>query len=283
VRKDGSHLPALTAGATIDQERDLVLVVTLDLSERKAAERRKEEFLSMVSHELRTPLTVILGSVEIALLHMEGLRRACAPEAAELLPQIEHVLTLASEQVEVEARLVDALLDVSRVETPTFEVSVQPENLVALVQETVGSWQRVAPLRAIELVLPEEQPVPVLVDAGRIGQVLTNYLTNALKYAPGEQPIRVCLSVEESRARVSVRDRGPGLTPEQQQQVWERFYQAAAPGQGGPEAGLGLGLAIAKAIVEKHQGHVGVQSAPGQGATFWFTVPLADERNPAQV
>jgi len=139
----------------------------------------------------------------------------------------------------------------------------------------VRSWQRAAPLRGIELVLPAEEEIPVLVDAGRIGQVLTNYLTNALKYAPGEQPIAVRLEVEASRARVSVNDWGPGLTPEQQQQVWERFYQVAAPGLQGPEGGLGLGLAIAKAIIEQHHGQVGVESAPGMGATFWFSVPLA--------
>jgi PAS domain S-box-containing protein len=282
-RKDGSRVPLLMAGAVIDRERGLVLVVTLDISERKAAERRKEEFLRMVSHELRTPLTAILGSIEIALLHMEMLRPALAPETAELPTQIEKLLRQASGQVEVETRLVDELLDVSRLETPTFGVSVQQENLVAIVQETVGSWQRAAPLRDIELILPAQERVPVLVDAGRIGQVLTNYLTNALKYAPVEQPIGVSLEVEASMARVSVRDRGPGLTPEQQQRVWERFYRVAAPGQRGSEGGLGLGLAIVKAIVEQHQGHVGVESAPGQGATFWFTVPLADELRSAGV
>jgi signal transduction histidine kinase len=164
-----------------------------------------------------------------------------------------------------------------------FEVSVQQENLVSIVQQTVANQQRAAPMRNIELVLPAEEQVPVLVDAGRIGQVLTNYLTNALRYAPVEQPIEVHLEVEASMARVSVRDQGPGLTPEQQQRVWERFYRVAAPGQRGPEGGLGLGLAIVKAIVEKHHGQVGVESAPGQGATFWFTVPLADERIPARV
>jgi signal transduction histidine kinase len=118
--------------------------------------------------------------------------------------------------------------------------------------------------------------VPVMVDAVRIGQVLTNYLTNALKYAPVDRVICVRLEVTGTVARVSVCDQGPGLTPEQQQRVWERFYQVAAPGHQGPDGGLGLGLAIAKAIIEQHHGQVGVESAPGRGATFWFTLPLAD-------
>src|SRR5260370_41959613 len=117
-------------------------------------------------------------------------------------------------------------------------------------------------MRQIELVLPPDELVPVLADAGRVGQALTNYLTNALKYAPLDQPVSMRLEVAGSSARVSVRDHGMGLTPEQQSRVWERFYQVAAPGRQGPDGGLGLGLAIARAIIEQHQGQVGVQSAP---------------------
>ena len=117
--------------------------------------------------------------------------------------------------------------------------------------------------------------MPVIVDAGRVGQVLTNYLINAFKYAPVDQAVSVRLEVVESSARVSVRDQGPGLTPEEQQHVWEHFYQTEPSMYRGTGGGLGLGLAIAKAIVEQHQGQVGVESAPGQGSTFWFTLPLA--------
>jgi signal transduction histidine kinase len=153
-------------------------------------------------------------------------------------------------------------------------VSVQKENLITIVQETVANQQQAAPTRQIQLVLPPEELVPAVIDAGRIGQVLSNYLTNALKYAPADQPIRVSLEMKANLAWVSVRDQGPGLMLEQQQRVWERFYQAAAPGQQGPAGGLGLGLAIARAIIEQHHGHVGVESAPGDGSTFWFTLPL---------
>jgi len=151
---------------------------------------------------------------------------------------------------------------------------LQLENLVTIVQETVTNQQQAARTRHIELVLPPDEVVPVLVDAGRIGQALTNYLTNALKYAPVDQVVSMRLVVEASSARVSVCDQGPGLTPEQQRRVWERFYQVAAPGLQGPDGGLGLGLAIARAIIEQHQGQVGVESAPGHGATFWFTLPI---------
>jgi PAS domain S-box-containing protein len=274
LRKDGSRVPVLVGGAIIDQKRDLGLAVIQDIAERKEVERRKQEFLSMVSHELRTPLTSIMGLIELALMQIELHPRSLTSEATGLLAQIEKVLKRASGQVEIETRLVEELLDVSRLEMHKFELALQRENLVTIVQEMVANQQQAVRTRQIELTLPLDDVVPVLVDAGRIGQVLTNYLTNALKYAPVEQVVSVRLEVMGSIARVSVRDLGPGLTAEQQQRVWERFYQVAAPGHQGSDGGLGLGLAIARAIIEQHQGQVGVESAPDLGATFWFTVPI---------
>ncbi len=274
LRKDGSRVPTLMTGALIDRERGLALVLFLDISDRKEAERRKQEFLSMVNHELRTPLTTILGTIELALLQIEQLSRSLAPETEGLVNQIKSLLNLASGQVEIEARMVEDLLDVSRLEMLKFEMVVQYENLVTIVQEVVTNQQQVTRTRQIELVLPPDKVVPVLVDAGRIGQVLTNYLTNALKYAPVDQAVSVFVTVAAGMAQVSVRDRGPGLTSEQQQHVWERFYQAATPSNQRSDGGLGLGLAIAKAIVEQHHGQVGVESVLGQGSTFWFTIPI---------
>jgi len=274
LHKDGRHVPILMAGALFDRERDLALTVILDMSEQKAAERRKQEFLSMVSHELRTPLTSIMGFIDLALLYSDLFPRPLSPEAEKLLGKMETGLKRAMRQVEIETRLVEELLEVSRLELHKFELSLHPENLVTIVQETVANQQQAARTRQIELVLPPDELLPVIADAGRIGQALTNYLTNALKYAPVDQVVSVRLEVEASSARVSVRDLGPGLTADQQLRVWERFYQVAAPGHQGPDGGLGLGLAIVKAIVEQHQGQVGVQSAPGRGSTFWFTVPI---------
>jgi signal transduction histidine kinase len=171
---------------------------------------------------------------------------------------------------------VEELLEVSRLEMHKFELTVQRENLVTIVEEAVANQQQVVRERRIELALPPSDKVPVMVDAGRIGQVLSNYLTNALKYAPHSQVVSVHLEVAGSKARVSVSDEGPGLTLEEQQQIWERFNQVSGPGKRGPDGGLGLGLAIAKAIIEQHQGQVGVESTPGRGSIFWFTLPLTD-------
>jgi PAS domain S-box-containing protein len=275
LRKDGSRVPILMAGTLLDRERRLMLGVVLDMTEQKAAARRKQEFLSMVSHELRTPLTSIMGLIELALIQIERRPTSLEPEVEGLIKQVEKVLKRAGGQVEVETRLVEDLLDESRLEMHKFELSLQRANLVRIVQETIANQQQSAGARPIALLLPSDEVVTVLVDASRIGQVLTNYLTNAFKYTPIERGVTVQLKVEASSARASVHDEGPGLTPEQQQHVWERFYQAA-PGSKETGEGLGLGLAIAKAIIEQHQGQVGVESDSGRGSTFWFSVPLAD-------
>jgi signal transduction histidine kinase len=123
--------------------------------------------------------------------------------------------------------------------------------------------------------------VPVLADEDRLCQVLANYLTNALKYSPDDAPVTVRLDVKRTKrtARVAVRDHGPGLPPDEQQRIWEPFHRA--PGvvvcsDSAEKAGsLGLGLHICKTIIEGHGGQVGVESAEGRGATFWFSLPLA--------
>jgi signal transduction histidine kinase len=123
--------------------------------------------------------------------------------------------------------------------------------------------------------LPIEQEVSVFADVGRLVQVVTNYLTNALKYSPADQPIEVRLSIAEQFAQVSVRDEGPGLSLAEQERIWERFYRV--PGievQSGTGIGLGVGLYLCRTIIEQHDGQVGARSTPGQGSTFWFTLPL---------
>ena len=277
IRKDGSCFPALVAAVTINQERNRALVMLLDISDRREAEERKQEFLGMVSHELRTPLTVIQGFLELMLLYAEPLPGNASLSTGELLGKLEAMLKQALKQVEIEARLVAELLDVSRIEMQRFEVSLQPCDLATIVQQVVANQQQTALARRIELVLPSQAQVPVVADAQRIEQVLTNYLTNAFKYSTPDQVIQVRLSVEDFMARVSVSDQGAGLALEQQQRVWDSFYQVEGTRLRGSDGGLGLGLYIVRTIIAQHQGQVGVESHPGQGSTFWFMLPLADE------
>jgi signal transduction histidine kinase len=133
------------------------------------------------------------------------------------------------------------------------------------------------PQRTIDLHVLAAGPVPVVADVDRIGQVVTNYLTNALKYSPEDQPVAVRVAVMGAVARVAVTDHGPGLPPREHERIWQKFYRAEGVRvQSGSGSGLGLGLHICKTIVEAHGGLVGVESAVGKGSTFSFTLPLAE-------
>ncbi len=121
-----------------------------------------------------------------------------------------------------------------------------------------------------------QEPVTVLADADHISQVVSNYLTNALKYSDARQPVEVCLRSNGREARVLVCDNGPGLALSAQEHIWDRFYRVEGIAvQSGSGVGLGLGLHICRTIIEAQGGLVGVESEPGGGSTFWFTVPLA--------
>jgi signal transduction histidine kinase len=159
-------------------------------------------------------------------------------------------------------------------------VSPVPCDLAAIVREQVATQRVAAPERAIELHLPGSGPINVMADADRIGQVLANFITNALKYSSGDQPVEVRLRCSRGRVRVAVRDHGPGLTPEEQVRVWEMFHRipgVEVQSEVGMKSGsLGLGLHICKQIVELHPGgQVGIRSKVGQGSTFWFELPVA--------
>jgi len=148
-------------------------------------------------------------------------------------------------------------------------------DLVRIVRETVEDLRVMAPERSLLLALPEQTTVEVLADAGRIGQVVTNYVTNALRYSPPDQPVHIGLTAQEDVARVWVRDQGPGLSAETQKEIWQRFHQVKeVPVLSGSGKGLGLGLYICQMLIAQHQGEVGVESTPGEGSTFWFTLPL---------
>jgi signal transduction histidine kinase len=196
--------------------------------------------------------------------------------AIDLLTKLQVLLAQAERQISAEMRLVGNLLDASRIESNTFELSLAWCNLVDIVRETVANQQELADQRLFELELPGDDLVAVIVDADQIRQALTNYLTNARKFSPADQPIKVSLQVRDMQARVSVQDKGPGISDAEQRRIWERFQQdQRQPGEAG--GGLGLGLYITKVIIQQHRGQVGVESHIGEGAAFWFTLPLAVE------
>lgn len=306
VRKDGTSFPALVSAVIIDSEKPMAMTFILDITEQKRVEQRMDEFISIASHELRNPITTIRGLLQLAQWRLRTLLQQTTQPLPEIttstptvdtssppsptsptsptnaalisnLTTVQDLLERAEQQVMMQNRIVGDLLDSTRVQSNRLELHPAPCELVALVKQVVEDQQLNVPQRTITLQLPGVERIDLVVDADRISQVLTNYLTNALKYSPEAQPINVALTIEEQAGEVcvSVIDKGPGLSPLDQARIWERFYRApdVAPQHGAPP-GLGLGLHICRALIEQHGGHVGVTSKQGEGATFWFTLPL---------
>ena len=251
------------------------------------ANRRMEEFLGIASHELRTPLTTIKANVQLAKRRLKTVAADTIIEStANKVDAASEMLSRAERQVGVLNRLVGDLIDISRIQTGKLQLHLrkEPSNLVQVIAETVQEQQKAFPHRTITLSLPAyNEPLPVVADADRIAQVLINYLTNALKYSESDKPVEVSLTQEKDtheieNVRVAVRDEGPGLLPEEQERIWECFYQSEqVKVVSGSGVGLGLGLYISQTIIERHHGQIGVDSTPGAGSTFWFTLPLVQQ------
>jgi signal transduction histidine kinase/PAS domain-containing protein len=275
---------AKLAALVIERERLLYERAKAQANELalREANRRMDEFLGVVGHELKTPLTAINGNIQLAerqlkkSINEDG---TFADDLSSKLELVQNLLGRAGRQVKLQNRLVGDLLDVSSIQANKIALRLEPCDLASIVREAVQDQSQMASTRIIRLQLPAEATVPVLADLDRIGQVITNYMSNALKYSPADRPIEVSLAVEGKMARVSVRDEGPGLSAEEQQSIWERFYQVErVKTQSGSAGGLGLGLHICRTIIEQHQGQVGVQSTPDEGSTFWFTLPLSRDK-----
>jgi signal transduction histidine kinase len=251
--------------------------------EREAALRlaneRMEEFVGVAGHELRTPLTTLQGNIHLlarrldALVGLEGSREDYTRAVVllrTLVESCEHSLRRIG-------RLIEDLLDTTRIRQGRLEFRLAPCDLTTLISEAVEDQVLLHPTRQIRW-LATAYTVPVIADAGRMEQVVTNYLSNALKFSREDQAVEVHLETADGLARVSVHDEGIGVPLDEQAHLWERFHKAAGTAwQSGSQIGLGLGLYISKTIVERHHGQVGMQSTPGHGATFWFTLPLSGE------
>lgn len=247
------------------------------------AKRDTEEFLSLVCHELLTPLTIIKGSIQLAEQKVKRIVHS-AETTTEVTRQLAPIPTLmerAKSQICLQDRLIHDLLDVSRMQSNTLKLSLNPCDLAWIVKEAIENQRQAAPSRTIQLDLSAEDKVPVQADSDRIAQVVTNYLTNALKYSTPDRPVEVRLEVEGTIARVTVSDQGSGLCPAEQENIWERFYRVRGiteqSGSDVSSGGLGIGLYICRTIIEQHHGEVGVRSSPGKGSNFWFTLPLAEQ------
>lgn len=246
--------------------RDAALAAQASEARARRSEERMRQFVADASHELRTPLTTIRGFAE---LFRQG--AVAGPEdVARLLRRIE-------DEASRMGLLVEDLLLLARLDRER-PLALSPVELPVLATEAVQAARAVAPDREIGLeIVPDAGPLVVSGDDARLRQVLGNLLTNALTHTPPEAVVTVRLRAEPGTAVLEVADTGPGLTPEQAERVFERFYRvdAARTRRADGASGAGLGLAIVAALVAAHQGSVEVAETPGGGATFRVRLPLA--------
>jgi signal transduction histidine kinase len=229
----------------------------------------------MASHELKTPLTSISGLAQVLLRRMRRRIEEGRPADDEWdQEQRAHVdrLELLNSQTSRLGRLVDELLDVSRIESGKLEFRLAPVDLVALVTEVADRLQLTTTQHTIEVDSSAASSEPVKADRDHLEQVLDNLVSNAIKFSPGGGSIRVRVRDEPSDVVLSVQDRGVGIAPSQLDAVFGLFYQAEDP-VSRRTGGMGLGLYISKEIIGRHGGRIWAESEPGQGSTFKFSLP----------
>jgi PAS domain S-box-containing protein len=246
-----------------EEEREQLLASERDSrSEAEEANRLKDEFLATISHELRSPLNAILGWAR--LLREPDMR----------WDQMERALETIERNAQAQARLIEDLLDVSRIVSGKLSIQMRPVTLNSMVQSAVADLRLAAESKGIDLRLTEDEEIKLIGDADRLQQVVWNLLSNAIKFTPEGGRVEVGLKRVGERAELWVRDTGRGISPEFLPHVFDRFRQATRT-DARSRAGLGLGLAIVRHIVEAHGGNVTVESAGvGLGATFVCKLPL---------
>ncbi|HET8847044.1 MAG TPA: HAMP domain-containing sensor histidine kinase, partial [Ktedonobacteraceae bacterium] len=280
--KGGKQVPVMVGGTLMHPEHpssSLTLAFVLDLTAQKELEQQTRLFLSMTGHELKTPLAALKGMFQLLQRKEQRLHFASSamePEMRGFLETLSERLAVAVRQVDIQTRLINDLLDISRIQTNTLQLEMQRSDIISIVRTTIADLRLMAPERTLHLELPEQATITVLADQYRIRQVLTNYVTNALRYSSPDLPVVIGVKLQENHVRVWVHDQGPGLTAEAQKAIWQRYYQGkSTPVQSDVSGkGLGLGLYICQTLIAQHQGDVGVESAPGEGSTFWFTLPI---------
>ena len=247
-----------------DSEGELTSVVAnvVDISQLKEAEEAKTTFLAGISHELKTPLSLILG-------YAETLSRTDVKWAPETLRES---LAVIREEAEHLTHLVNNLLDAARIEAGGLPLHFGEVRLDRLAERLVSEFRRLDQDHLWAVDFPPDFPL-VRADPERIRQVLHNLLSNAAKYSPRRGLIRVAGGVEDERVGVSVSDEGEGIPVELQERIFERFYRGEGQRGVSVQEGVGLGLYMARAIVEGHGGRIRVESMPEQGTTFTFTLP----------
>jgi signal transduction histidine kinase len=236
------------------------MILAAMMAERCALEQRKDEFISMASHELRTPLTSLQGYTQ--LLHRQL--------ASYDHPHALHALAIMETQIRRLSRLIADLLDLSKIQAGKLTFTEETVDMDTLVREVAEQLQQTSTQHQINI--EGNTSGTIVGDRERLGQVLNNLLTNAIKYSPEAERVIIRLTSTAKHLTVSIQDFGIGIPTTEQEKIFERFYRVAGKHKQ-TTAGLGIGLSIAHQIIEHYEGKLWVESVEGQGSTFSFSLP----------
>lgn len=233
----------------------------IDITERKQDEQRKNDFISMVSHELKTPLTSINGYIQV----LQGKARKSGDELASVM------LDKANKQAAKMTTLINGFLNVSRLESGQIYIDRKRFDLAELIKE--AEEETLAQVSSHQVVFAPVVTTIVKADRDKIGQVITNLISNAVKYSPPGSTINIACVTEGEKALVSVQDEGMGLSQEELPKLFERYYRSKDT-EKQHIAGFGIGLYLCFEIIKRHEGNIWAESGPGKGSTFYFTLPV---------
>jgi two-component system sensor histidine kinase VicK len=232
-----------------------------DITEQKQNEQRKNDFISMVSHELKTPLTSTIAYVQVSQ------KKASAKGDTVTAGMLRR----ASKQLDKMTKLINGFLDVARFEAGKMHIEKKRFDMAVLMREVEEGF--VTEVTSHRFIFQPVEETWANIDKDKIEQVIDNFISNAIKYSPPYTTIQIACVTSGNYAHVSVRDEGMGIRPQDQEKLFDRFYRVEGQ-ETKSIAGFGIGLFICKEIIERHEGTIGVDSEPGNGSTFWFTLPI---------
>lgn len=257
----GDQMTFLVSTVLLSTSGRELLICLEDITERKKTDRIKDDFIGMVSHELRTPLTIVIGSIRTAI--NEGVSRE----------DVHSLLENATVSADSLALILDNLLELSRYQAKRLVLKVEPVKLNKIVTTLVNRHGEQSPAHRFVVDIPADLP-PVAADAIRVEQILRNLIDNAVKYSPNGGEVVVSARRDDQSVIVSVRDEGVGISQEDQMKLFTPFQRLELTRSA--MQGVGLGLVVCQRLVEAHNGRIWIESSPGKGSTFYFTLPAQD-------
>ncbi len=242
------------------------LGVCIDIEEQKQAVRSRDEFLSIASHELKTPVTSLKLQLQMLSRQLQK-----GPDHVPKADYLKNLADVGNRQINQLVTLIDDMLDVSRISTGQLNFDMEEAQISRVVREVALSFEDQFRSAGVELNIDADEELHVTCDRHRLEQVLSNLLTNAIKYGD-RKPVRLSVGKENGFAVVAVEDQGIGIAQENLQRIFDRFERAVSPST---VSGLGLGLYISRKIVHAHHGQIRVSSVAGQGSVFEVLLPLS--------